>query len=64
MFAQIVEVGRKQYIVFGNYGYVWCVFLELPFAVATLTAVQRAFIEATSKVWITVERYFTDVKRL
>lgn len=61
---QILSIDGKQYIVYGDSGYTWRVFLEVPFSGANVTVVQRAFNKAMSKVRITVEWFFMEVKRL
>lgn len=63
-FAHILETYGKQYIVFGDSGYSWRVFLKIPFTGASLAATQRAFSKAMVKVRITALRSVMQLKRL
>lgn len=60
----VMTVNGKQFIVYGDSGYSWRVYLEVPFAGANLSAVQKAFNKAMSAVRISVEWYFKCVKQL
>lgn len=63
-FEEIMDIDGKKYHIFGDSGYSWRVFLEVPYSGANVTVAQRAFNHAMSKVRITVEWFFMEVKRL
>lgn len=53
----------KQFAVLADSRYSWCVYLEVPYGGASLHDVRSAFNRKMSKVRISVECYFMEVKR-
>lgn len=64
MLEGIMWINGKQYVVFGDSGYSVRVFLEIPFEGSNLSATKKSFNKAMSKVRVTVEWLFKEVKLL
>lgn len=60
----ILVIEGRQYVVYGDSGYSVREFLEIPYSGGHMTAWESAFNKAMSKVRITVEWYFKEVKSL
>lgn len=55
MFQSILKINGKHYVVFGDSGYTWRVYLEVSFDCANLEKVRIAFKTAISKDCVSVE---------
>lgn len=64
MFFKLMMVNGKQYTALGNSLYRWCVYLVVPYADTNLDDLRSAFKKERSKVYIFIEWYFVEVKRL
>ena len=61
-FGSILHIREKQYVLFGDSGYNWRHFMEFTFQGSNLNVNQSAFNFSMSKVRVTVEWIFKEVK--
>eukprot|EP00173_Palmaria_palmata_P001995 Plantae.Rhodophyta-Palmaria_palmata.ctg2218.p1 GENE.Plantae.Rhodophyta-Palmaria_palmata.ctg2218~~Plantae.Rhodophyta-Palmaria_palmata.ctg2218.p1 ORF type:complete len:178 (+),score=22.05 Plantae.Rhodophyta-Palmaria_palmata.ctg2218:290-823(+) len=60
--GDLLNISGSQYVVYGDSGYNWRPFMEIPYQGANLSEQQRAFNEAMSACRVTVEWDFKEVK--
>lgn len=60
----LVMVHGKPHVKLGKSGYTWRVYLQMPYRGANLDSVRSSLSKAISKVRVSVECYFMEVKRL
>lgn len=63
MLEEVMVLDGRQFVIYGDSGYHPRPYVEVPFAGANLTDVERAFNGAMSKGRVTVEWYFKEVKQ-